>query len=301
MKRKVIRLTITLKGSDPNGAPEVFTSEGEYNQIRSTGLRVLVNVTNGNGSISPNANIQVYGLAMDKMAKLMRIQWNTMKAIMNTVLIEAGEEGGELSKVYEGNITFARIDTSNAPNVFLNIESQSAIVEKLRPVEPVSFDENMDAAKMIEFIATEKMGYKFENNGASLIIADGGLYEKTYMDMIHDIANAADFDLYIEQNLIAICPRGVARKRKIPVLTPKSGLVGYPTPDVRGVIFKCFYNPDIIFGGVVKIDKSIIEICNNEWRIFGMTIILEANQPDGAWFIDVSASWRNANDVAIAR
>lgn len=302
MKRKVIRVTITLKGTDPEGKPEVFTSEGDFNQIRSTGLRVLFNCLNGNGAISPTANIQIYGLAMEKMHKLMRIQWNTMQAIMNTILVEAGEEGEDLSKVYSGNITFAKIDMSGAPNVFLNIDSQAAVVEQLRPVEPIAFVGDTDAAEMIRIITENYMNYKFYNDHElSLIIPDGAMYEKTYLEMIQDIARDADWDLYIEQDLIAICPKGVARKVKIPTLTPKTGLVGYPTPDVRGVVFKCFYNPDIRFGGIVKIKDSIIDICNNDWRIFGMKTVLEANQPDGAWFIEANASWRDSKDVAIAK
>lgn len=301
MKRKVIRVTITLRGTDKDGKPEVFTSEGDFNQIRSTGLRVLVNILNGNGAISPTANIQIYGLALDKMNKLMRIQWNTMQAILNTILIEAGDEGEQLSRVYEGNITFAKINTANAPNVFLDIDSQSSIVEKLRPAEPITFDSDMDAAEMIRIIAVDYMGYKFENNGASLIIPDGGTYEKTYMDMVQKIAQDADFDLYIEQDLISICPRGVARKLKIPILSPDSGLVTYPTPDIRGVSFKCFYNPDVKFGGIVRIADSLIDVCNNDWRIYGTRVILEANQPEGAWFIECNASWRDSKDVALSR
>lgn len=301
MNRKVIRVTITLKGTDKEGKPEVFTSEGDFNQLQSTGLRVLCNIINGNGAISPSANIQIYGLAMDKMAKLMRIQWNTMSAILNTILIEAGDEGSELTRVYEGNITFAKIDMSNVPNAFLNIESQAAIVHALKPVEPIPFVNDFDAAEMIRIIAENYMGYEFENNGASHIIADGGTYRKTYLSMIQEIAQAADFDLYIEQGKIAVCPRGGARNIRVPVISPKTGLIGYPVPDVRGVSFKALYDPLIKFGGVVKIQDSIISFCNGDWRIYGTTVTLEANQENGAWFIECNASRRDAQDVALAR
>ena len=91
MNRKVIRVTIRI-----NGQEQICTSENEYNQLQSTGLRVLCNIINGNGAVSPTANIKLYGLALNTMLKLMRIQWNTLSAVLNTVLIEAGEEGGTL-------------------------------------------------------------------------------------------------------------------------------------------------------------------------------------------------------------
>jgi len=295
MNRKVIRVTITLRGKD-----EVFTSDGPYNQLQSTGLRVACNIINGNGNISPTANIQVYGLALDNMKKLMRVQWNTLDAILNTVRIEAGEEGGELTLVYEGNITFARIDTSNVPNVFLNIDSQAALVDAFTASEPINFDANLDAAFMIETIA-KNMGYKFENTGATKIMTDSSTYEGSNLTKIQKIAAAANFDLYTEQNLIAITPKGGARNIKIPIITPRTGLIGYPTPDIRGVNFKCFYDPSIRFGGIVKLDESIIDVCNGEWRIYGCTTTLEANTPNGAWFTDVNATWRNSTDAAIAK
>lgn len=296
MNKKVIRVTIRLNGKD-----ETFTSEGNVNQLQSTGLRVSCNIINGNGAISPTANIQIYGLALDKMLKLMRIQWNTMGAVQNTVLIEAGEEGKTLSRVYEGNITFAKIDMANAPNVSLNIESQSAIVDSLLPVQSKIFEANTDAATMIESICKD-MGYQFENNGASKIIADGGTYNGTRINMIKSIADAADFDLYIEQNNIAICPKGGPRQIPVPIISPKTGLIGYPVPDVRGVSFKAFYDPLIRFGGLVELQDSLLgDTVNAKWRIFGTTVTIESNLEGGAWFIDCNASPAGENNVAIAR
>ena len=296
MNRKVIRVTIRINGQD-----QICTSENEYNQLQSTGLRVSCNIINGNGAVSPTANIQIYGLALDKMLKLMRIQWNTMGAVQNTILIEAGEEGSELFKVYNGNITFAKIDMANAPNVSLNIESQSAIVDSLLPVQSKIFEANTDAAAMIEDICKD-MGYRFENNGASKIIADGGTYNGTRINMIKSIADAADFDLYIEQNNIAICPKGGPRKIPVPIISPKTGLVGYPIPDVRGVSFKAFYDPLIRFGGLVEIRDSVLgATVNRQWRIFGTTVTIEANTDGGAWFIECNASPAGENNVATAR
>lgn len=295
MNRKVIRVTITLRGKD-----EVFTSEGPYNQLQSSGLQVRCSIVNGNGAISPTANIQVYGLHLDNMKKLMRVQWNTLGALLNTIRIEAGEEGSTLTRVYEGNITFAKIDMSNAPNVFLNIESQSAVVDSLTAADPIKFDANLDAAFMIETIA-KQMGYQFENNGATKIMVDSSTYEGSNLNKIQKIAAAANFDLYTEQNLISICPKGGARKLRIPIITPTTGLVGYPIPDIRGVSFKCFYDPNVRFGGIITLKDSIIDVCNGDWRIYGCTTILEANVPDGAWFIDVNATWRNSTDAAIAK
>ena len=108
MRKKIIRVTLNLADGT-----KTFTAQGD-NRLQSTGLAISTNITYGNGAISPTAQITIYGLPMSSMAPLFRVQWNTMSAILNTVKIEVGEQGGELTKAYEGNITFATINMSAA-------------------------------------------------------------------------------------------------------------------------------------------------------------------------------------------
>ena len=228
MKRKIIKATIMINGKD-----KTFTAHNQSNVLESQGLRVQCNIQFGGGAVSPTASIKIYGLELKNMLDLMRIQWNTMSAVLNTIRLEIQEEGDlTFTKVFEGNITFAKINFQGAPDVSLDIESQAAIVEQLKPQDPITFPQNTDAAAMIEQIA-KSMNYQFENTKkASKIIAGGGTYEGSNLDKIKKIAQAADFDLYIEQNLISICPKGFARDIKVPIISPKNGLIGYPIPEL---------------------------------------------------------------------
>ncbi len=289
MKRKVIRVTLTIAGQK-----EVFTVQGD-NQLTSTGLRVLFNCMYGGGAVMPTAQIKIYGLPLDKMMKLFRVRWQTLEALMNRVRIDAGEEGETLYKVFEGNITFAYPEMESAPDVALAIDSQAAIFEHLRPVSPTQFEGENDVADMIKTLCDE-MGYQFENNGVSKII-DTRYLPDTALAKIQALATHADIDLYIEQDLIAIAPKGVPRKLKIPIISPSTGLIGYPTPDLRGVSFKCLYNPAIRFGGVVSIQDSEIAICNADWRAYGVWLSLEANVPNGNWSCEVNATYLDTHDA----
>lgn len=295
MKRKVIRITITLNGQD-----EVFTAQGN-NRISSTGLAVSTSLAYGNGAITPTAQITVYGLPMDKMLKLMRVQWNTMQALLNTVRIEVGNEGESLSIAYEGNITQATIDANAAPNIPLIITSQMAMVEKARVTEAYTIEKDVtiDAANIVEELA-RGMGYEFTNNGVEHIITDTTL-EGSDIEKIQKLAIICDFDLYVDQKLIAICKKGTARTIKIPIISPSTGLIGYPVPDIKGVAFSCMYDPTIKFGGIVTIQDSAITVCNADWRLYGFTAQLEANIPNGKWQIDAQATWRDSKDAAVQK
>ncbi|AOA58336.1 baseplate hub protein [Acinetobacter larvae] len=284
MNKKIIKVSVML--NDDN-----FNDSGD-NTLTFTGLKTSVSVMFGNGALMPFAQIKIYGLKLENCLKLLRVRWNEMKALMNRVRIDAGEEGGDLVKVFEGNITFAYPDMSNAPNVALVIESQSAVFENMKPVPSTSFEGENDVATMIETICKD-MGYQFENNAVTQII-EGQYLADSSIAKIQNIAQAADIDLYIEQNLIAIAPKGGSRNIKVPTISPKAGLIGYPTPDLRGVSFKCLYDPAIRFGGTVSISDSEITVCNGDWRVYGVDIYLDSNTPNGNWFCEVNATFKDS-------
>ncbi|MDS7935675.1 hypothetical protein RMB03_17360 [Acinetobacter sp. V91_7] len=290
MKRKVLKVTLTIAGKDKS-----FTAiDGNENQLSSTGLRVSYQGLFGNGARMPMAQIKIYGLALENMLDLLKLRWGTLGALMNRVRIDAGEEGEPLYKVFEGNITFAYPDMQNSPDVVLVIESQAAILENLKPVSPTPFVGEQDVADMIKVLCDE-IGYQFENNGVSQVI-EACYFTDTQMAKIQKLARDVDIDLYIEQGLVAIAPKGAPRRLKIPIISPDTGLDGYPTPSIQGISFRCLYNPAIRFGGVVSIRDSQISICNGDWRVFGVWVNLEANTPGGKWHCDVNATHLKMGD-----
>ena len=296
LQNKVIKVTLKLNGKDT-----VFSSETKANKISSDGLHVQAVISYGAGNITPTAQINIYGLTIETMTPLMRIQWNTMQAVLNTIQVEVGDKSDTvLSLAYEGNITFAKIDTSNAPTMCLQIESQMSVVESLTPRQPNTYTKGQDGAVIIQQLA-QSMGYQFSNNQASHILTDDLTMEGSYLNRIQLLATNCDFDLYAEQRSITICKRGYSRLVKIPVITPTTGLIGYPSPDIRGITFRCLYSPLVRFGGIVRIAESLIPTCNGDWRTYGVRAILETNVSASRWEMEVSAVPRNVKDVAIAR
>ncbi len=289
MKRKQIKITITLIGKDDQGEQIVFL--GDANQISATGFRVMCNIVYGLGNFMPTAQISIYGLALEKMTKLLQSRWNTLETIKNRVKIEAGNEGEKLITEFEGNITFVEPDFSSIPDVCLKIEAQAAAFVSKKPTQAYQFKGDIDIADIFQVICND-MGFLFENNGVSIKTRDVTL-NGSHLDKLKNLAFAYSLDMYIENNLIAITPEGGSRNIKVPIITPSSGLIGYPRRDSRGVSFKCLYDPFIRFGGICKIKDSIIDVCNGEWRISGITKSLHANQTNGDWFCEIAATWRN--------
>ena len=293
MNKKVIRATITLVG-------DTFDESGS-NVLIYEGLRTSVVMRFGGGAIMPSAEVTAYGLSLSAMHKLMRIRWQDLNSMLNRIRIEAGEQGQPLTHVFEGNITFAYIDTSNAPEIALRISSMAGILEAYRPASQLAFPGETPVVRAIADIC-ERMGYIFENNGVpeSLTMQNVTMGD-TDMNKIRKLCRDYEIDLYVEYGLIAIAPRGAPRTLRIPLLTPKTGLLGYPVPTIQGVDVRCLWDPMIRFGGIIRIADSLMETTNGDWRAFGVTTTLESEIPGGAWFMDIQATFRGANDAAISR
>lgn len=291
MNKKIIRVTITLAG-------DTFAAG---NPLVSENLRTLCTINYGGGSVVPNADISIYGLNMAAMLKLTRIRWRDIKSMMNTIKIEAGDQGSELTTVFEGNITFAYVDMSNAPDVSLKVSSSTAALNIYQPSSPVTFSGTIPVIQAIQFLC-DNMSCELENNGVpeSLTMTDTTMVD-TEMNKFRSLCKRYNIDYYIEQKRISICPQGAPRQTKIATLRPGSGLLGYPVPTMQGIEVRCLFNPGITFGGLIRVADSIIESCNGDWRVFGVTLSLESEMPGGNWFMDIKATYNEPNNAAISR
>lgn len=291
---KVLKVSIKLGQQSDS-----WNAQGDDTLV-AEGFRVSCQINYGNGSPLPSAKIKIFGLPLDVMMKLLRVRWNTEQAMQNMVQVEAGTHDN-LRVIFTGNITFAYPDFTAMPEVCLNIESHTAVLWQLKPAEPVSHEGEADVATVIRQL-TEKMGRKFENNGVNVKISNTYL-DGTELAKIQKIAAHADIDVYVDNDTIAIAPKGQPRSTDIPLLRPDTGLIGYPIPDLQGVQLRCLYDTALKFGGLIEISGSQIEQCNGRWRVFGMMLDLESQVPNGKWFAEIKASnvENGADDVKIAK
>lgn len=287
MKKKSLKVTITLVGD---------TFDGENNRIVAEGLRTLVTCNYGNGSIMPNAEIVIYGLRLDYMHKLMRVRWQDMTSLQNMIRVEAD---GHV--VYEGNITFAYIDTSTAPDIALRVRSLVSVLDIYKPVTPTAFAGERPVVQAINELCNS-MEYQFTNNGVpdTLMMTDTTMVD-TQINKVRKLCRDYQIDLYIEDRHVTIAPQGSPRDLPIPQVTPANGLLGYPVPTMQGIDFRSLYRPDIRFGGIVRIADSLMETCNGDWRVFGVTLSLESEMQGGNWHMDIKATFNEANNFAISK
>lgn len=278
IKRK-IELTFGLGKGD-------FGLAGEDVLIVNS-ARVECNITQTVGPSLGQAHVRVYGLSESLLNQLSALNNVQMAARMNRLLIKAGDEKSGMATVFNGQIQLCQIDMASAPDVALNIHAYGALLEKLRTLEPRSYPGSADAAVILQNLANDA-GYLFENSGVSVML-ETPYYPGSILEQIQRCAKDANVehvvDVTTNPNTLAIWPRGGSRGGAVPLISPATGLVGYPSysSGMGGITVKCVFNPTLRYASRVKVESSL-KVANREWVIFNLSHELDSEMPGGHWF-----------------
>jgi hypothetical protein len=284
--KKELRFIITL------GTGKFGSSSND--QIILQGFRATADIDKAGGMMMGTLRAKIYGVKQDDMNSITTLQWKPGSLIPNTVEVYAVEPDAE-TLVFAGNIVNAWGDYQGMPDVFLHIQAQAAYFNGLRAVKPFSIKGGVDAAVVMERIATD-MGLAFENNNVSVMLTDVYL-ANTLKEQALELARMCNFTLYIDDKVLAITNKYSPRKGLIPEISAQSGLIGYPTFDGIGVNFQTVFNPAVAFGGAVKLTTDI-ERAAGEWVVVSVSHRLESEKPGGAWFSTIRG---NLNGLAVVK
>ena len=302
--RRKIDLTITLGKGEFGGAGK--------NTVKLSGLRVVATVNKATYPSSDSAHIRVYGVQPSIINQISTLGINPTRARQNNYIqIEAGDDTNGMALVYGGSIQNAWQALDDAPETSLNIEGLGAVIDALKPAQPISFPGSADVATVMSGIAA-RMGRPFENSGVQVKISNPYL-SGTLKDQAYALARAANVQIYLDSTVpngaLAIWPQGKTRDGMIPLISAASGLVGYPQYRDTAMEFKCIFNPNIRIGGQVEIRTSVGESSQNRtarettaagqdkniggpngiWYVTGpVTYDLASEIPGGPWFTDTT-------------
>jgi hypothetical protein len=266
----------------------------EYDTVTLEGFRSTVEIDRAGGVQMSTLKAKIFGVKQDDMNAITTLQWNPLQHIKNTVQVFA-IDGDTETLVYRGDIVNAWGDYQSMPDVYLYIHASSTYYHQLGSVPPISFKGSADVATLMSQIAG-KMGLSFEPNGVSVMLSD--MYVAgTLLDQAKELARAANINLYIDDDVMAITAKNGPREGDIPLITKDSGMIGYPTFDGIGVMFRTLYNPAIKHGGSIQIESELSQAAG-EWIVVSVAHTLEAEKPGGLWQSVVRG---NKNGLAVVK
>jgi hypothetical protein len=218
-------------------------------------------------------------------------QLNTLSAIFqmqpaNLVTVFASNaDGANRTVAFKGGILNCTPDFNRQPEAPINIQAYAALDIATLPSNPTSYVASGDIVTMIKTIAAE-VNYNTEFNdvsGVSLsrMYLDGSPRDKimAIKDAVKDRGIMVDF---VENNTIAVWYASKGRTKPVPLISPDTGLIGYPSYTGFGIDVRTIYNPNIIQGGQIQVNSSLPG-ASGLFTVYGVSHDLDAQIPGGKW------------------
>lgn len=249
-----------------------------------TDHRMSAEISAWGGETQGQALVRIYGLSRDLMNRLTTIGPIVYQVrAQNSLQILAGDDPDTLSTIYNGTIQTAFADYNNAPDVFLEVFATSAAVAALK--KPKSSD--YIGTVSVDFIMRDlaaKAGLAFGENADVSIVIQSPTYNGSYLDQIKACAYANKIDFKIENFTLSIKNTFGHYSGAIPVISPSTGMVGYPTLNSQGMFVKSLFIPSLVLGGQIQVKDSELDAANGYWTVINVHHDLDSNTPNGKWF-----------------
>lgn len=287
--RRRLDITFTLMPTTSASSPNVTTNptfaEGG-NQVTLTNHRATAQIKKAGGLAMTECQFRIYGMSLSLMNQLSTLGRLPLAGRNNAISVSAGDDESGMGVVFQGTITNAWADFKGSPEVPFHVVAQSGMAGALAIAPPSSFTGSADVATIMSGLATQ-MGLAFENNGVTAQLANpyfpGALYAQAQA-----CAEAAGIDMVVELGVMAIMPRGRPRGGQVPLITPQTGMIGYPAFTGNGIAIQTLFNPSITFQGLIKVESELTP-ANGQWRVYSLMHDLAAETPGGPWFTFLEA------------
>lgn len=277
---KTIRTTITLgKG----------TFGGGGNSKIIEGLATDVDITKPGLPEKNSASVSIANISLADMEQMTFLAFQPLQSLKNLITIEAGEQGKTLATVFKGEITSAYADYGSVPDVEFKIEALSGGYAAQIGAKPISVKGNAKAADLIKQFAKE-IGYTFKNEGVAASVRNA-VFNGSPIEKARSVADEVGAELLIDDDSMILMPYDKPRSGGAVLLTPETGLIGYPSFTSDGISFSCFFNPNLKQGGQVKIE-NIVPRASGYWKITKLSHKLTAYRTGGgSWYSSVDAAY----------
>ncbi len=266
-----------------------FGEDGS-NVVEFAGLRCSANIDKAGGVFMTKLDLRVWGLPLDVMAKLTVLnQLAYTSARLNTVTVSAGDKESGMSVCFVGIISEAWADMRSAPEGVLHLAANTGLLDKVRPVPAISFNGTIDAVTVLRNVCAQMAPpLSVENNGVTAQLSNTYL-PGTAMDQLQAVCRQCDFEYIVENDTLAIWPKGGSRDGLVPLISADTGMVGYPEFTQNGIRLTTLYNPGLTFGRKVEVRSTLQPACGY-WVLASVNHNLDAQMPGGQWFTQIEGS-----------
>lgn len=280
---KNLKFVITLGIGNPNN----FAAGGvQYNTITLQGLKASVYINNAGAFNLGTLQAQIFGVNQQDMNALTSTQWSFLAGqLPNTVQVWA-IDGQQETLVFNGIYLNGWGVYTGMPSVYMYIEGMVGYAQQMISAGPTSMSVDTTVSAVMRNLALQ-MGLQFINDLTTEIAVKKGTYlGNTYMEQAKTLMQMFNFWMYVDPSTnpatLVICNNGTPRSNVAPVISPQTGLIGYPQFNGTGILFESYFNPSILFGGSVNVQSSVPK-ANGNFIVTSMAHELSSVTSGGSW------------------
>jgi len=255
---------------------------GGGNQHSVSGLRVMCHITVTGGPTQSQMEMAIFGLPLSVMNQLSTVGTDYARQYKNGVTVTAGDDDSGMALVFDGVIYSAYVDGQAQPQMSLRVAAMPGSFHMVQPAEPISLSGPQDAAGIMGQLAGQ-MGLAFENAGVDAKIVNP-YYGGTPWSQMLAVARAGGFNVVVDRGKMTIIPPDKTRSGGAYLVSPETGMVGYPGFNQNNVLVYALFNPAVQFGGEIEV-RSQLTSANGLWKVNRLEYELEAQVPGGKWFM----------------
>lgn len=280
------KLRVTISLASVNGQPQSFPGTGGADTVIVENLRMSAQIEHAGGPSDGTMDLTIYGLQLSTINRLSTLGMRLNLVPKNSIILEAGQDDGQGGftggTVFTGFILSSYADFNAQPDVSFHLTAHTLTPQAAASAKATSFRGSVGVDTIMSGFAT-LMGLKFENNGVTTKL-NNVYYSGSVKTQAQACVDEAGINWnHGDLNVLAIWPKFGSRGGQIPLVSPATGMKGYPTWTGYGLNVDTIYNPSIGFGGKIRVQSSQQPACG-EWVVYGLNHHLECEMPDGAWF-----------------
>jgi hypothetical protein len=271
------KLRVVIRLADDSNT--VFEGTGS-NTLIIDSLRMHAKVM-ANARQAVQMVLSIWGMRTTDMDALTSA-WIDSTAIRDNIVQLFADIGNGFFPVFSGTITEAQPDYQKAPEVSFQILATVPYIKMIDIAEPSSYQGSLDINEFGQFAASQ-LGMSFASS-AQATLTDQYLSGSIF-DQLRDACSAAKVDFYFQGDKLVFAPlQKPLSDSPVVVLTPSTGLLGYPMYTRFGTVINALYDPVFQCGSAIEVQDSQVKGINGRWYPFAAEYDLSANLPNGPWF-----------------
>ncbi len=247
--------------------------------------------------------LKVWGMKRADMDAI-TIAWAIPGIIRDHLVVLEAWTGDGWSLVFSGTIIEAQPEYRGQPDTYLSVLATVGYLQRIEGADAKSYEESVDIGLIAGDIA-DKMGFTFVNGGADAVLSGGVALWGTLIDQLDQACRMAGCDYYLtgtpsaptgaprpgavtpenSRGTLTITPRGrpIEGATSSVLLSPATGLVGYPVYGREGLNVQALWQPAFQCAVPITIRGSVVPSADGDWYPYSMVHLLDANLPGGMW------------------